>query len=614
MTSRTASIDIETNYAHDTIWMGYVHLWDTDECIEFRTAEELISLLANVDTIAHWNGIGFDIPVIERVWGVDLSERKQIDGMLLSRLHDPSRASGHSLASYGQQFGYPKGDFKDFDGPGQVVLYQLRVPAGQEHIDEKTGKLSCDVVDRWVDAYAEETEGAWFHRMATYCAQDTRLNTKACQHLMERLTAEKFSEESWELEHQTQVILTAQRYHGFKLDVPYANNLYATLTRRMRNIEAELQEVFQPIVTPRFSDKTGNRLKDGVEVFNVGSRQQIVKRLETLGVKFTKRTPKTEKGGGGNPIVDETTLASIKLPEAQLILEYLILQKREGLVNSWLTAVEEDGRVRCRVIGNGAVTGRMTHSSPNLGQVPGVNYDKKTGEALMGFEGGYGYECRSCWIVDEGKKLVGIDASGLELRMLAHYMKDDNYTQEILNGDVHTANKQAAGLDTRDQAKTFIYAFLYGAGDAKIGSIVGGGKGKGAALKQKFLEGTPALAKLRSTIADIAEKSKSVPGLDGRRIRIRHAHAALNSLLQGAGAVVMKKACVIFQDLLDEKGIEAKWCMMVHDEMQMEVDAHLAEAVGKLGCRAIELAGEAYNMRCALAGEYNVGDSWAETH
>lgn len=557
---REASIDIETNYAHDTIHMAWVHFWDTDQTVECTTAEDLISELANVTTLAHWNGIGFDLPVIKAVWGVDLYNRKQVDGMLLSRLHDPSRAGGHGLSSYGVQFGFPKGDFKDFDGPIE-----------------------------------NESRTQWLSRMGSYCEQDTRLNTKACKHLMTKLAAESFGEESWALEHDMQAILTQQRVNGFKLDIPFASSLYAELTAKMRSIESTLQDKFTPIITQRVSEKTGKPLKEDVEVFNIGSRPQIAKRLESIGAVFKTKTEK------GNVIVDEGTLGAIDLPEARLVLEFLTLQKRSTQINSWLEAVAEDGRVHGRVNCNGAVTGRMTHSKPNLAQVPA------TGKL-------YGSECRQCWTVEDGHKLVGIDASGLELRMLAHYMKDDKYTQEILNGDIHTTNQLAAGLATRDQAKTFIYAFLYGAGDAKIGSIVGAGTTKGIELKSAFLEGTPALKKLRNLVSDIADKHKSLPGLDGRRLRVRHKHAALNTLLQGAGAIVMKKAAVILQELLQEHEIDVKVVANVHDEWQIEVPEHLAHAVGKLGCKAITLAGEAYNMRCPLAGDYNIGNNWAETH
>jgi DNA polymerase I-like protein with 3'-5' exonuclease and polymerase domains len=209
--------------------------------------------------------------------------------------------------------------------------------------------------------------------------------------------------------------------------------------------------------------------------------------------------------------------------------------------------------------------------------------------------------------------------------MLAHYMKDDAYTHEVVSGDIHTANQKAAGLHTRNQAKTFIYAFLYGAGDAKIGQIVGAGAQEGKALKSRFLQNTPSLEKLREDVSEIAAKSGTLPGLDGRRIQVRSDHAALNSLLQSAGAIVMKQALVLLDAKLDKLGIDYKFVANVHDEWQIEVEEGFADLVGKLGVRSIEEAGsylgfldditkKPLGMRCPLSGEYKVGNSWKETH
>ena len=242
----------------------------------------------------------------------------------------------------------------------------------------------------------------------------------------------------------------------------------------------------------------------------------------------------------------------------------------------------------------------MTHSSPNMAQVPAV-YSP------------YGKECRSCWVVPEGYRLVGVDASGLELRMLAHYMGDQEYTNEILNGDIHSANQSAAGLATRDEAKTFIYAFLYGAGDAKIGSIVGGSSTVGKRLKDKFLENTPALAELRERVSTAAVRGY-LRGLDGRRLWIRSEHAALNTLLQAAGAVVMKKALVIFEDYAKQWKLDYRMVGNIHDEVQMEVAEKDAQNAGYLMVESIKAAGIAFDMRCPLDGEYKIGLSWADTH
>ena len=215
--------------------------------------------------------------------------------------------------------------------------------------------------------------------------------------------------------------------------------------------------------------------------------------------------------------------------------------------------------------------------------------------------------------------LVGADASGLELRMLAHYMGDENYVKTVTEGsskdgtDVHTVNQRAAGLSTRDQAKTFIYAFLYGAGDAKIGSIVGGSARDGERLKSAFLKGTPALQRLRNTIAAYAAKGY-VPGLDGRKIWVRSEHAALNSLLQGAGAIVMKQALVLLEKHLPRAGVFYKFVANVHDEWQIETKPEMADTVGKLAVQSIREAGEHFQLRCPLDGEYKYGTSWRDTH
>lgn len=298
---------------------------------------------------------------------------------------------------------------------------------------------------------------------------------------------------------------------------------------------------------------------------------------------------------------------------AESFKEYMMLQKRIAQITSWLDAVGADGRVHGRVITNGAVTGRMTHMSPNMAQVPNSGSP-------------YGHECRDLWTVEKGYKLVGIDASGLELRMLAHYMNDDAYTHEVVSGDIHTANQTAAGLQTRNQAKTFIYAFLYGAGSAKIGSIVGGSAKEGQKLIDSFLQNTPKLKRLREKVARIYAKEGWLQGLDGRKLLVRAEHSALNTLLQGAGAIVMKQALVFLKNRLVKEKIPHKFVVNCHDEWQIETPEQYAEQVGKYGVWAIEETGrkipvlddptkiEVYGLRCPLTGEYKVGDSWRYTH
>ena len=488
--------------------------------------------------------------MLENVWGIHIPIHILIDTLVLSRLYSPSIDGGHSLDSWGKRLGDHKIDFSDYDGG-----------------------LSDEMIE--------------------YCKQDVKLTTTVYKYLINLLKTEGFSDKCVDLEHQVAIIMAVQERNGFVLDVCGATSLYQTITHRMRTITADLQKVFPPIVEERWSEKTGKRLKDKVTEFNVGSRKQIAERLEGVGVKFKLQTEK------GAIIVNEKVLEGIDIPEAKLIYEYLMLQKRSAQIDSWLSH-EKDGRVHGRVITNGAVTGRMTHHSPNMAQVPSVSAP-------------YGKECRSFWTVPHGHKLVGIDASGLELRMLAHYMRDTGYTNEILSGDIHTANMKAAGLTDRNQAKTFIYAFLYGAGPAKIGQIVGGGYDEGQQLMKAFLRNTPALAKLRDKVAKFAEAG-TLPGLDGRKLRVRSQHAALNTLLQGAGAIVMKQALIIMSENLTSLKIPYKLVANVHDEFQVEVPEHFARAVGKGAVRAIQQAGDHFQLRCPLDGEYNIGNNWAETH
>jgi len=457
----------------------------------------------------------------------------------------------------------------------------------------------------------EEYEGESFDNpldglLSYYCCRDVAVLVNLFRNLCDSVSDKGFSSESVLLEHQVAAIINKQEKNGFKLDTIHATCLLAELKGKMSAINDRMQEEYPPYEVERISEKTGKVLKPEVVVFNPASRQQIAEKLIGLGWKPKKFTEPTANYPQGQAIVDESTLMGLKYPIAGMIAEYMMLGKRIAQIESWLEVVAADGRVHGRVITNGAVTGRMTHMKPNMAQIPNSGSP-------------YGPECRQCWTVEEGNVLVGCDASGLELRMLAHYMKDDAYVKTVCEGsskvgtDVHTVNQKAAGLQTRDQAKTFIYAFLYGAGPAKIGSIVGGSSTAGQKLINAFLKGTPALQRLRDKVSVYASKGY-VPGLDGRKIWVRSEHAALNSLLQGAGAIVMKKALVIFNDKIKANGWAVKLVANVHDEIQFECSPDIAEEAGKACVQSIREAGLAYNLRCPLDGEYKIGLNWRMTH
>jgi DNA polymerase I-like protein with 3'-5' exonuclease and polymerase domains len=548
---RKIILDIETNSTHNKIWMCATREIGGDVTV-WKEASGLQKYLDSCDLIIMHNGICFDAPVLRKSWNITMKQNQMCDTLVLSRLLSPSLEGGHSLAAWGGRLGFPKGDFNDWDA-----------------------------------GYSAEMEA--------YCIQDTLVTEKLYLHLTTELTRNKFDERSIKLEHNVQAVIAKQEESGFKLNERNAIILLSTLQNKLVVLETELQNIFPTKTILRVSEKTGKPLKSIIEPFNPGSRKQIGERLQEKGWKPDKYTET------GQPIVDEGTLEGLDFPEAKAIAEYLLLQKRIAQIQSWLKAIQPDGRVRGKVITNGAVTGRMTHHSPNMAQVPSCGSP-------------YGEDCRDLWIVEKGYKLVGIDASGLELRMLAHYMKDDAYIYEVTQGDIHTANQKAAGLETRAQAKTFIYAFLYGAGAAKIGKVVGAGAKEGQRLIDSFLENTPKLRTLREDVARICKSSGSLPGLDGRRLYVRSDHAAVNTLLQGAGAIVMKQALVILDERLSKLGVDYKFVANVHDEWQIEVAEAYADMVGKLGVQAIEEAGRVLEMRCPLTGAYRVGNSWKETH
>jgi DNA polymerase I len=545
-------LDIETNSTHDKIWMCVTRNIETDEVVVWKAASGLQKYLASCDLIIMHNGINFDAPVLRKNWNVTMKLSQVYDTLIASRLLNPSLEGGHSLDAWGQRLGYPKGDFSDWDG-----------------------------------GYSKEME--------EYCIQDTKVTREVYIHLITAFCINNFSQRSIDLEHNVQAIITKQEENGFKLDEPKALQLLAELKTKLDVIQTEMQSIFPAKVESGRISKLGKPLKDIVTPFNPGSRQQIAERLIEKGWKPTKHTEK------GSVIVDEAVLATLDFPEAKTLAEYMMLQKRIGQIESWLDSLKSDGRVHGRVITNGAVTGRMTHMSPNMAQVPNSGSP-------------YGHECRELWTVEKGNALVGIDASGLELRMLAHYMNDDVYTHEVVSGDVHTANQTAAGLQTRNQAKTFIYAFLYGAGSTKIGTIVGGSAKEGQKLIDSFLQNTPKLKELREKVARVYAQKGRLPGLDGRQLLVRSEHSALNTLLQGAGAIVMKQALVNFVSYLKKNKISYKLVANVHDEIQCEVPEAVAEQVGKFGVLAIEQAGKDFEMRCPLTGEYKVGKNWKETH
>jgi DNA polymerase I-like protein with 3'-5' exonuclease and polymerase domains len=572
------------------------------------------------------NIISYDLAVIAKLYpGFTVDRTKVRDTIVESRLYFPDllvrdgsyikagvlptkRVGSHALEAWGYRLGQMKGEYSgDFK---QKWIDEHSEYPWLEYLETLTPKMAAKAIedkDKWIAAWGKENYPSglewqtYTEAMGDYCDQDV-IVTRAVMLHFNSLT---YDPRALKLEHQVRWFCSMMERSGFPFDVQAAGALYATLAAKREAIRVEMMETFPPLVIERVSEKTGKRLKDKVIEFNPGSRDQIAQRLTT---KYGW-VPKVFTDGG-KPQIDETILSKLDYPEAKLLSEYFLLEKRCGQLGegnqAWLK-VERNGRIHGSINTNGAVTGRCTHSSPNLGQVPNVSSE-------------YGPECRALFHAGRGFKQVGADLSGLELRCLAHYMArwdGGEYGDVVLNGDVHTKNQEAAGLPTRNDAKTFIYAFLYGAGDEKIGSIVGKGRVQGKKLKERFLEGLPALGKLKSAVEKAADRGHLI-GLDGRKVPIRSKHAALNTLLQGAGALISKRWVVEVFEEAERRGYVygRDWYLMayVHDEVQMAAKPEIAEGFGKMAVECARKAGEFFDFKCPIDAEYKVGDSWRDCH
>lgn len=508
-----------------------------------------VSRLRNADYIIGHNISIYDVPVLERFYGP--IQTKQQDTLIISRMMYPERA------------------------------------------DHPLGGNSLECWGKSLGCHKQDYQGGWEEysdEMLEYCVQDVEVSHKIWEAQQEFINANTKS--VW-LEHEVTRIISNQIANGFCFDLNAAYDLEEELQYNKISIEDEMRQSFPPIVEERWSEKTGRKLKDKVTIFNPGSRKQIAERL---GSKYGWSPPRTEKG---NPKVDEAVLRDLKFPEAETLIRYFDITKLQGQVSDWIKRAthSRDGRIHGMVNPQGTVTGRMTASQPNLQQVSG---DKRA---------------RALFIPSAGNVQVGIDASGLEARMLASRMaKYDQgaYAKIILEGDIHSENQQAAGLPTRNDAKTFFYGFLYGAGNEKIGKIIGKNANAGAALKKKFLSRLPALRKVIEDVKAHVDKTGKVKLLDGRLVPCRSQHAALNVQLQGDGAIVMKLAQVLLERKI--KDMPVKFMATVHDEWQLECPPDIAEEVGKLGVQALLEAGEKLDCKMPIDGEYQIGKDWSECH
>lgn len=593
-------IDIECDDLRATkIWTCCCYEPDTDSFKIFHedTKADCKAYLESQELVAGHNIIEFDLPVLKRLWDVNVTVKHVYDTVVMSRLADPKRASGHSLKEWGIKLGVYKDHFDDWSH--------------------------------------------WSQEMEDYCCQDCRV----CYAIYKRLQIELqgFSPLSKSIEHRSQWLLSKQHYNGFDFDMDGAVALKAKMMSEYFPLIQKLQETFPPrktlIGTYQARRKQNGELtaksaeiiqRDCVEPtdtpdlynvyeykeFLIDSPQEIRERMAPYWHPVIWNKP--TKDGKVTPKVCDENLETVgeDAPEAiKDIVKCKILKSRSTLVQSFIDACWEDGRVHGDVISVGASSNRMAHRNPNTGNIP-------SSKSL------YGKECRALYIVPEGKKLVGCDASGIQLRALAHYVKDEELVKQILEGDIHVHMAKIYGLlkpdevydetikemkRARSTGKTITYAILMGAGATKIGQILGGDAKLGQRTMDRLAEGIHGWSKFKNTIAQRAAIGY-FKALDGRRIALPNAHKGMSFYLQSFEQAVVKWVMWKAYKKSKELGIDFKQVAVVHDEVQLEVEESRAEEIGKIYQQCFRDAGEFFHTFCPLEGEYKIGMNWEESH
>ena len=595
--TKTWVIDIETDSLDATIiWCMCYRNVGTGETGEAKTIDEVRDFFTHTRGslyVGH-NILKFDAPTLVRLAGVTLSVSNCIDTLVLSTLYSPSLSGGHSLGAWGLVLGREKIEFNDFS--------------------------------RLTD------------EMVTYCHRDVEITTELFIKLMKVLAKIKFTERSIWIQHRLTVLLDRQHRNGFYFDGRRAVDFYRMLRSREEQLQDDIRRAFPPerveIATRAMFTKGGAPtaiyLKDqgryslerddavgrytafeDVE-FNIGSPKQRIDKLIELGwepQEFTEKgNPKPFDKGKLSPSL-EKFLVDRPVPEVELIAKWMIINGRANMVNNWLEAWNEtDSCIHGTLFV--ADTLRLRHQKPNTANIPGVRLDRDN-HPVRGEQGYFTYEARDLWTARPGRVLVGTDASGLELRMLAHYINRADFTKQVVEGDPHQFNADLVGI-TRSEAKPLIYAIQYGAQDKKVAKMLGVSISEGGRIRTMFLE----LLGLKDVMdAAIKEQQNGrVELIDGSKVICPSPHAALNYKLQGSGARVMGLAAILLEQDIRREGLDSLKVGDIHDEWQYDVDPSDAERHAQLSVQAIRRAGELLKLNVPLDGEAKQGRTWAETH
>ena len=446
-----------------------------------------------------------------------------------------------------------------------------------------------------------------------------------------------------DLEYRIALVQSQQELYGVKFDLDKAYDLVAELDDKISCLEHQALQELPPImhvnetktngvygyckmvfkkdgsytkyITDNWEDPTvvgGVYTRIKYLQMNLNSNPQVKAYLLTQGWQPTTWNTDAE-GNQTSPVLTEDSYASVshlKLPS--IISERAVLVHRRNMILSraapehrgWIPNVRSDGRIEARGIPQATNTGRYRHSMV-------VNVPKASPKVI------YGAELRSLFTVPEGKLLLGCDASGLEARMEAHYCYPlkggKEYAHELLDGDIHAKNAELFGTD-RDGAKAPKYALTYGAQPAKLADTLGISTSEARKYYKAFWEGNTALGQFKDEAARVYEMRGFLKGLDGRAIKVRSPHSAVNAMFQSAGSITVKLATVLLYEWVQERGLDAHQVLHFHDEFQYEIWPEDVEVMTELAEKAFEEAGKMLNIRVPIVGEVKVGKNWKETH
>lgn len=601
-------IDIETDGLRDEatkIFVVCVENAVDDRRFEFRTREDFNSWLDRGFLLCGHNAVAFDIPVLNNLWNAGIGIRRVVDTMVLSMLYSPNLAGGHSLEAWGERLKCRKLEHKDFS------------------------------------KYSEE--------MLEYCKNDVRVTKLLWSRLSRRMRDVGFTERGAEIETLAwHIIQNKQRRYGFPFDIKRAHELYASLRQKQEDLKNEIYKHWPPKLDRVAEFKKPFR-KDGspssqyerhlqqfpkVELkgegyvaydwveFNLGSPKQRVEKLLEAGWVPTKFTKRTKKGGGGNPKVDEDSLAEFAKSSgndgARALAKWVVVFSRANMIGNWIDNYnEKTGAIH----GNLWIAGslRYRHDNPNSANIPSVRVDD-VGHPLLGEAGSWTYEARDLWTCGDREKysLVGIDAKSMQMRNLAHWLDDENFTKAVLAKDPHAANRDAWGLPAGDAgrklAKTLYYAIVMGAGGGRIASEAKISLKEAKATKKQLFDRVPGFPKLINSLQTQHRRTGRIRLCDGTPVLVPEDYQVIPYLLQGDESKLMKQASIYLDEEIRKNKFDARKVGDIHDEWQFVV---LTEQLGvfiETALACFPRAGKSFDYQIPIEGDAKVGKTWAETH